>query len=160
MKKFTLSLLIIAMVISLVGCSKNDNNQTNTTNLPTESISNDNTTNDIDIDLTVMSSTMVYSEVYNIVTTPDDYIGKTIKMKGNFSTYYDEATGNRYFACLIADATACCSQGIEFTLNDSYTYPDDYPEENAEITVIGTFGIYYEGDDYYCQLSNTEMNIN
>ena len=36
----------------------------------------------VDADLTRLSSTMVYSEVYNMMYTPGDYIGKTIKMTG------------------------------------------------------------------------------
>ncbi|MDD6211747.1 MAG: hypothetical protein PUB22_01135 [Clostridiales bacterium] len=73
----------------------------------------------IDLDLTSLSSTMVYAEVYNMMSAPEDYIGKTVKMKGQFTYYqaYDEK-GNPvpdqlYFACLIADAAACCSQGLE-----------------------------------------------
>ena len=42
----------------------------------------------VDVDLTRLSSTMVYSEVHNIVYTPGDYIGKTIKMMGQF-VYYE-----------------------------------------------------------------------
>ena len=47
-----------------------------------------------DVDLTTLSSTMVYSEVYNMMTAPSDYIGKNVKMKGNFSYYQDPNTGN------------------------------------------------------------------
>ena len=36
----------------------------------------------VDLDLTSMSGTMVYSEVYNIMSNPDEYIGKTIRMNG------------------------------------------------------------------------------
>ena len=63
-----------------------------------------------DIDLTALSSTMVYSEVYNMMTAPSDYIGKNVKMKGAFSYYQDPNTGNEYYACIIQDATACCAQ--------------------------------------------------
>ena len=42
----------------------------------------------VDVDLTRLSSTMVYSEVYNMMYTPGDYIGKTIKMTGQF-VYYE-----------------------------------------------------------------------
>lgn len=33
-----------------------------------------------DVDLTTLSSTMVYSEVYNMMCEPDRYLGKRIKM--------------------------------------------------------------------------------
>ena len=114
-------------------------------------------TDGIDVDLTALSSTMVYSEVYNMMVSPEDYIGKTIKMDGQFSIYHDDATGNDYFACIIQDATACCSQGIEFVLTDDYTYPEDYPEEGGSIIVIGVFETYMEGEYRYCTLKNASL---
>ncbi|MBE5830592.1 MAG: hypothetical protein E7306_02495 [Butyrivibrio sp.] len=111
----------------------------------------------VDVDLTVLSSTMVYSEVYNMMVSPDNYKGKTVKMKGQFVPYYDEATGKYYFACFISDATACCSQGIEFILSDDYTYPADYPQEGDTICVIGTFDTYMEGESMYCTLRNAVL---
>lgn len=112
---------------------------------------------EIDIDLTQMSSTMVYSEVYNIVTEPDEYMGKMIKMEGTFSLYHDDATGEDYYACIIEDATACCSQGIEFELSDDYKYPGDYMTEGDTITVAGVFDQYKEGDYIYYTLRDAEL---
>ncbi|MCR5174247.1 MAG: hypothetical protein K6C09_06415 [Oscillospiraceae bacterium] len=111
----------------------------------------------IDVDLTAMSSTMVYSEVFSMLDTPDDYIGKIVKMNGIFAYYYDEASGNYYYACIIRDATACCSQGIEFVLTDEYVYPDDYPEVGEDVTVIGRFDTYTEGDYLYCTLRDAVL---
>lgn len=64
---------------------------------------------DVDVDLTVLSATMVYSEVFNMMTKPEEYIGKSIRMRGEFSYFLDESSGNEYFACIIRDATACCA---------------------------------------------------
>ena len=103
----------------------------------------------VDIDLTLLSSTMVYSEVYNMVYDPESYEGKTVKITGIFLSY--EVDGKIYFSCIIPDATACCAQGLEFELKDNYIYPDDYPEQGAEITILGTFTMYqeeYEGNYY------------
>ena len=97
---------------------------------------------------------MVYSEVYNMMMAPDDYVGKKIKMKGLLSVYYDAAADKTYFACIIQDATACCAQGIEFVLTDEYTYPDDYPETGEEICVAGTFETYTEGEFIYMNLKD------
>ena len=41
----------------------------------------------VDVDLTTLSSTMVYAEVFNMMMSPDDYIGKTIRMTGIFTVY-------------------------------------------------------------------------
>ena len=108
-----------------------------------------------DVDLTVLSSTMVYSEVYNMVTNPDDYMGKTVKMSGPFTIYQTEE--RNYYACIISDATACCSQGIEFQLAGEHEYPDDFPEIGTVITVTGVFNTYYEDEMMYCELLNAEM---
>ena len=112
-----------------------------------------------DVDLTALSSTMVYSEVYNMMTSPDAYMGKTVKMEGQLAMYHDDATGKNYFACIISDATACCSQGIEFELTDEYTYPNDYPEVGEEICVTGTFDTYVEGEYQYCTLRNAKKCV-
>ena len=109
----------------------------------------------VDVDLTTMSSTMVYSEVLNMQQAPEKYMGKTVKMQGPFSV--TEIDSNRYFACLIKDATACCSTGIEFELAGDYSYPDDYPAKDSEITVVGTFTTYMEGENKYLQLKDAKL---
>ena len=108
----------------------------------------DKTNTAVDVDLTTLSSTMVYSEVYNMLyENTADYIGKTVKMKGAFGVAQVVIDGVAQqeptaYACVIADATACCTQGIEFVLSGEHTYPQDYPELGEEITVVGTFETY------------------
>ena len=123
----------------------------NTASIPADSADG------VDLDLTVLSSTMVYSEVYNMMDSPAEYIGKTVKMKGLFACYHDEAMDNYYFACIIQDATACCAQGIEFVLADDYVYPDDYPEVDEEICVVGEFDTYEEYGYTYCTLRKAKL---
>ena len=114
-------------------------------------------TEDIDVDLTRLSSTMVYSEVYNMMYTPNDYIGKVVKMDGAFVIY--EGEGQNYYACQIADAAACCAQGIEFVWAGDHSYPEDYPELGSNITVTGIFETYYEGEYLYCHLVDAEVTF-
>ena len=102
--------------------------------------------NNVDLDLTRMSSTMVYSMVFQMVTEPKKFVGKTIKMKGAFSSYQDEETGRRFFGCVIKDALACCSQGLAFETAKVRRYPNDYPDEGASITIVGTFEFEKEED--------------
>ena len=114
----------------------------------------------VDIDLTALSGIMVYSEVNSMISFPDNYIGKTVKMQGQFTIY--QATDENgafipdkmFFACMIADATACCAQGLEFALTGRHVYPDEYPELGAEITVVGTFEWYEEDGCRYYRLGN------
>ena len=107
----------------------------------------------IDVDLTVLSSSMVYAEVYNMMTVPSQYVGKIIKMQGIYDTMYDDSTDKQYYFCIIQDATACCAQGIEFVLEDESTYPD--PQET--VTVIGRFETYMEGENMYCTLKDAKI---
>lgn len=116
-----------------------------------------NTDGTVDYDLTQMSSDMVYATVYQMMVTPEEYEGKTFRIDGNFYATYDEATKKYYFYCVIQDATACCAQGMEFVWEDgSHIYPDEYPEDNAEIVVEGTFETYKEegNQNLYCRLSD------
>ena len=146
MKKLICLLLSCLMLLMLMACGT----------APAKS-------GNVDVDLTQLSSTMVYSEVYNMMTEPDTYMGKTVRMNGQFAIYQmvDENNeiipGKLYFACVIADATACCQQGLEFVLSGEHTYPEDYPELGTEITVTGTFGTYEEGGYRYCQLTEAKL---
>ena len=118
----------------------------------------------VDVDLTVLSSTMVYSEVYNMLYFyPEDYYGKTVKMTGLFNVYqWVDENGVVLdmpvaYACIISDATACCAEGVEFVLEGDLTYPDDYPELGTEITVIGEFQPYEENGMTWYHLINARM---
>ena len=110
-----------------------------------------------EIDLTVLGSNIVYSTVYNMMVTPDDYIGKTVKASGTFEVYTNIETGKYYYACLIADATACCAQGLEFIWKGDHSYPDDYPESGTPVTIGGEFESYEEDGAVYCRLKNAEF---
>ena len=120
---------------------------------------------DVDVDLTVLSSTMVYAEVLNMMTEPNAYDGKTVKIRGRFGASYGyrpDGTINEdvlIFACIIADATACCSQGIEFVLSGAYTFPEDYPELDSEITVTGTFKSGEQNGIPYFRVINAQMTV-
>lgn len=108
----------------------------------------------VDVDLTVLSSTMVYSEVYNMLTEPERYVGKTVRMSGKFVIYANQDKTQYYPAVVIADATACCSQGMEFLLAGEPPYPEGYPALQSGITVSGVFETYDEDGVMYCHLVN------
>ena len=171
MKRLFCLLLAACMMLSLCACGKdsekaagNDvSSSDEESSAPTEIIPTPNepetpegsepsqpSAGKVDVDLTVLSSTMVYSEVYNMLYFyPEDYYGKTVKANGIFAIYQMVVDGVTQpdpvaYACIIADATACCAEGMEFVLEGDYTYPDDYPELGAEITVIGEFQSYEE----------------
>ena len=190
MKRIFCLLLAACMTLSLCACGKDSEkdagNDTPSSDVevsaPTESIPapNEQETPDeqqtpeepeqtqtsadgVDVDLTVLSSTMVYSEVYNMLyNDPAHYLGKTVKARGGFSIYQLVTDGVLQpdpvaYACIIADATACCADGMEFVLEGDYTYPDDYPELGTEITVIGEFQSYEENGMTWYHLVNARL---
>jgi len=150
MKKTAYTALLAAAVL-LTGCGNAGNTEAGSENVSPAA------SEGYDVDLTQLSSSMVYGQVYDMVNNSDSYVGKKVKMRGSFSYYKDEKTGREYFAVLIADATACCSQGIEFILKGDPVYPDDYPEVGADITVTGSFAWYKEDYATYCQLLDAEI---
>ena len=111
----------------------------------------------VDLDLSALSGTVVYSQVYDMTMEPERYLGQRVRVKGDFSYFQDPVTRQEYFAVLIADATACCAQGIEFVW-EGHRYPDDYPPVDTELTGTGVFNTYEENGFTYLQLTDAEVS--
>lgn len=102
-----------------------------------------------EIDLTSMSSTMVYSYVFNMVNAPNDFIGQRFKIRGTYDEQFWDQTNLTYHYIVIADATACCAQGLEFVLTDESAA---YPQPGDEIEISGVFSTYEEEGNLYIQI--------
>lgn len=100
------------------------------------------------VDLSLLSTTMAYSELENMTAKPDRYLGKTVKMRGAVSVY--RAGDNVYYSCTVSDLTACCSQALEFVLEESQRYP----AEGSEVVISGVFDTYQENGSTYCYLKH------
>ena len=184
MKQLFCLLLAVCMMLSLCACGKdsgkdagndvsssNEKSSAQTDSIPTpneqevpgKSEPSHPSAGKVDVDLTVLSSTMVYSEVYNMLCNdPAHYLGKTVKARGTFSIYQLVTDGVLQpdpvsYACIISDAAACCAEGMEFVLEGDLTYPDDYPELGTEITVIGEFQSYEENGMTWYHLANARL---
>ena len=111
--------------------------------------------NKIDVDLNNLNANVVYSQVFLMMTEPDKFIGKRIRMSGQFNVYAAQE-GNpsgvtEYYAIIIADAQACCQQGIEVVW-PGHTYPEGFPEVKSNASVTGIFEVYEENGKKYCRL--------
>lgn len=113
----------------------------------------------IDLDLTKMSATMIYSTMFDMLVMPEDYVEKNIKVSGWFETYTDPQSGELYYAVVVPDATACCQQGLEFVWLGEHSYPEDFPDTGADITVTGVYKlIENDGITYnYLEASKVEF---
>lgn len=110
----------------------------------------------IDIDLTTMNATMVFSQVSDMLSRPSTYLHKIVKVKGPFKPYESTNPDYCYPAIIVQDATACCGNGLEFLL---YGVPrcsmqggNGYPLFNEEATVVGRFETYIEGTSLFVHL--------
>ena len=113
----------------------------------------------VNLDLTKMSATMIYSTIFDMLIMPEDYVERIIKVKGWFETYTNPQTGEMYYAVVVPDATACCQQGLEFVWKGNHTYPDDFPKPGQNITVTGIYKmIENDGISYnYLEVINLEF---
>ena len=153
MKKIISIVIITAILLMLASCGGNSENNSDAETTRAISVSED--AESVDIDLTKLSNTMVYSQLYNMVTKPDNYIGKTVKLRGKYSVY--DGDNRKYYVCEVMDETACCSQGLEFVLADSEEYPEYNPDMPKSIEVCGTFNTYTEDNASYVQIENATI---
>ena len=92
----------------------------------------------VDVDLTEFSQTMMIAMINSIYTAPGEYMDQTIKMRGTYSSVYYSDIDRRFHYVLYMDDDSCCSYG--FIFEHSGVYPDDFPEEGADIELSGVFG--------------------
>ncbi len=111
----------------------------------------------IDLDLSQMSGTIAYAQVYQMVSEPENYVGKIIRMRGYFDVFEDQDTGIVYTSCIIPDVAACCAQGFEFVWAGDHAWPDAYPKLGAYLTVTGRFETYLEDDWLYIHLVDAQV---
>ncbi len=112
----------------------------------------------VDLDLSTMSATAIYSEVSNMMTDPKKYVGKTIKVKGYYTVSIDPSTGERYTYCLIPDATECCQQGLLFKLKKDEA--SKLPAEEKRFVISGKFTLKTLPEDKnatYVELENAKV---
>ncbi|NLO84540.1 MAG: hypothetical protein GX096_03805 [Clostridiales bacterium] len=101
---------------------------------------------------------------FNMALSPDDYMGKTVKMSGTCDTYQatsqelEEQMKPIYLSCTAPDVTGCCARGLEFVLGEARTYPEDYPALGNIITIVGKFQMYEEHRYRYCELVDAGLS--
>ena len=107
----------------------------------------------VDLDLSKMKNTLVYSTSIQIANDPEAYEGKTIRIRGMFFKVYSESQDREYYSCVARDEQGCCIEGIEFVLPEG----ESYPEEGEDITVSGTYSLYEEDGGLYGQLVDAKL---
>ncbi len=105
---------------------------------------------DVQIDLSMFSKTVMYAELYNILFSPEEYEGMTIRMDGVYLYDEDVENNKKYHFVVVLDQAACCQQGMEFKLDEGLTYP----KQGEHVEIKGEFRFYEEDGMpwYYLQV--------
>ncbi len=101
---------------------------------------------EIDVDVTKLRPSVIYTRVSQLATMPEYFIGQTVRLQGNAGVFPGDS--HVYYTCLVSDLMACCQTGIEFSLQDGYAYP----EAGQAITVTGVYETYEENGQTYPRL--------
>jgi len=113
----------------------------------------------VDVDLTVLSTTLLSAEMNNIYSNGDDFVGKKIRVQGTYDYMAYEGLDVQYHYILTQQGDACCQEGFEIIRNGDYVFPDDYPKLGTTIEVDGVFGIYKEDEYLYYYLAIDDIFI-
>lgn len=113
----------------------------------------------VDYDLSKMNYNMISAVTFDMAMNGEKYLGKKIKIKGQFFSMVNEEVKQRFYACLIYDATACCQVGLDFVLNGNKKYPDDFPKEMSLIEITGVYETRKVGDIEYNCLVCDEITV-
>ena len=95
-----------------------------------------------DIDLSFGSETIAYATITNILEAPKEYKGQQIKMLGTYKKVESEISDSVFHVCIVTDATACCTQGLEFHLLED----GEYPVDGRQIILQGMVDTYMDGN--------------
>lgn len=92
------------------------------------------------IDLTKLNQIMLYTQVYNMAWTPDEFRGTYVKIKGRFYSAVNPENGKTFYAVIVSDMAGCCMAGLDFTLSPELN-GKKLPDKECDIEVHGTYVI-------------------
>lgn len=108
----------------------------------------------IDLDLTPMSQTMIYGVMFDVIASPERYAGQHMRLPGEYSVFKDAVTGEVEHTIIFFDSSGCCEVDMRFTLDETYTYPQDYPRSGRKMVLVGELIVEGEGKDAVCRIEN------
>lgn len=114
-----------------------------------------------DIDLTVMGRTMLFAVVYDIKNNPESYLGRRVKMTGQFAIIQGlDAQGQPdpdkiFYNCVIPLA----QNSLEFGVAGELYYPEDFPDLEAPITVEGVYEKYEDNGTTYYRVGQSAIDF-
>lgn len=109
-------------------------------------------------DLSRMSATMAYAQLYTMLTEPEKFVGQTVKVRGQYYPSADENGVPLYHFVIVFDAAACCELGIEFLWTGNPP-ANMYPPPMSIVEMTGLFDICNDGGEKFCVLRVDEFEV-
>lgn len=106
-------------------------------------------------DMSRMSATMAYAQLYNIFMEQEKYVGQTLRMRGQYAPMRDENGQAKYHFIMVYDNAACCELGLEFI----WLSPGAYPKDQSLIELTGVFDICNDGGEKFCVLRVKDVTV-
>lgn len=114
-----------------------------------------------DIDLAAMGRTMLFAVVCDIKNNPESYLGRRIKMTGQFAIIQGvDAQGQPdpdkiFYNCVIPPA----QNSLEFDVAGELYFPEDFPDLEAPITVEGVYEKYEDNGTTYYRVGQSSIDF-
>ena len=109
------------------------------------------------IDFTAYSRSAVFTELGYLSFDPDYFVGKTLKLSGEFLVSEDDYLGVTFYGCVVKDATACCMQGVDFVPAPGFEKMVASLSNGDPLTVEGVFETYTLGGYRLYRVGNARV---
>lgn len=107
----------------------------------------------VDLDMTLLSNTMAFSLLNQIMYDSNNYVDTTMKIKGLYLNQYLIDYDQYIHYIVLPDDSNCCQGYIEIKLPDGV----NWPEVGEEIMVVGEFIVVLQEEGFtplYIQVTN------
>jgi len=136
---FVLICLIIAL---LVGCAEEEGNSAD----------------ELDIDFTSMSDTMIGPLVINMFTAPDGFVGQRVRMSGMYE--FHAVQEHTFHLLTVVEGDGCCDAVMfEFQLNDETTVQEGVLQNGTNLEVTGVIRQFEFNNNLFLFLDADEIKV-
>lgn len=150
MKRWLSLICLILTLLFLWGCGKKAEEAP--TPAPTESAAQEP-----QVDLSRLSDTMAYAEFFYVASQPENYRGKTMRIRGEYQTLYAESIQKTMHWLVLTDQAACCSVALTLELPEGSQI--QFPENGANMELVGLVDYYTVGTELYPMMTVQSVHV-
>jgi len=107
-------------------------------------------------DMVEITENLFISQTNDIYINTEDYLGKTLKYEGIFTSFDWDETGTTYYY-VIRYGPGCC--GYDSNAGFEVIWDGDYPEEDDWVEAVGVLETYEENGTEYLRLKLSSLTV-